>query len=171
MTSIVNSTVNDIEEIFKFYDIAVAYQKTKFHKHWQSFDNGLVQTEINENRQWKIIIDGATACIFAITYKDPFIWGDKDKDPSMYIHRIVTHPDFRGKNLVTEIVKWAKVHAKKEKKKFIRMDTWGDNQKLIDYYQKCGFKFLGVITPTETKNLPKHYSAINLSLFEIAVEK
>ena len=49
------------------------------------------------------------------------------------------------------------------------MDTWGDNEALINYYTKCGFTFLGTITPTASKQLPKHYSAIFLSLFEIAV--
>ena len=49
------------------------------------------------------------------------------------------------------------------------MDTWGDNQKLIDYYTECGFAFLGTITPTASNQLPKHYSAIFLSLFEIKV--
>jgi RimJ/RimL family protein N-acetyltransferase len=48
------------------------------------------------------------------------------------------------------------------------MDTWGDNQKLIDYYQKCGFKFLGIIIPDQA-GLPKHYNGISLSLFEIEV--
>ena len=49
------------------------------------------------------------------------------------------------------------------------MDTWGDNQKLIDYYQDCGFKFLGVTTPEISDALPKHYVGISLSLFEIDI--
>jgi RimJ/RimL family protein N-acetyltransferase len=48
------------------------------------------------------------------------------------------------------------------------MDTWGDNEKLIAYYQKCGFEFLGIITP-DYNGLPKHYEGITLSLFEIKV--
>ena len=47
------------------------------------------------------------------------------------------------------------------------MDTWGDNEALINYYTKCGFDYLGSITPTASKHLPKHYSAIFLSLFQI----
>ena len=48
------------------------------------------------------------------------------------------------------------------------MDTWGDNDSLIAYYQKCGFDFLGIITP-DYDDLPKHYEGITLSLFEIKV--
>ena len=36
------STINDIDEIFKFYDLAIEFQKTKFNKQWQGFDRDLV---------------------------------------------------------------------------------------------------------------------------------
>ncbi|MEJ0056548.1 MAG: hypothetical protein WDN75_13385 [Bacteroidota bacterium] len=47
-----------------------------------------------------------------------------------------------GENsLLKDIVAWAKQSGKAQGKKFIRMDTFGDNQKLIDYYVACGFNF------------------------------
>ena len=166
---IINSTADDTATIFKFYDHAIAYQKTKFNKHWQGFDLELVQTEIKENRQWKIMMDNTVVCIFAITFNDAAIWGDKDEQPSIYIHRIVTNPLFRGNNFVNEIITWAKKYGKENGRQFIRMDTWGDNQKLIDYYTKCGFTFLGLSEELNAKDLPKHYSGIQLSLFEIKI--
>jgi len=38
-------------------------------------------------------------------------------------------------------------------------------------HQLCGFKFLGVTTPAESPTMPKHYRGIELSLFEIDLEK
>jgi ribosomal protein S18 acetylase RimI-like enzyme len=166
---VLNSTLADIDTIFSLYDAAIAFQKTKFDKHWKSFDRSLIEQEISENRQWKIIVDGEVACIFAITYEDPFIWGEKSGEPSIYIHRIVTNPAYRGNNFVSKIVEWARVFCRDNNKQFIRMDTWGDNQKLITYYVSCGFTYLGVITPVRTPLLPKHYEDITLSLFEIVV--
>lgn len=167
---IVNSTIEDIPLLLEFYDMAREYQKAKSLRHWQSFDTRLLETEILEKRQWKIMEDDQVACIFMIAYQDPFIWKEKDMDPAVYIHRIVTHSSYRGRNYVKLIIRWAKEHAREKDKKFIRMDTWGDNPKLIDYYRNCGFNFLGIITPEETENLPAHYSCISLSLFEIPVE-
>jgi ribosomal protein S18 acetylase RimI-like enzyme len=167
---IVQSTKEDIETIFSFYDMAVVYQKTKFEKHWLPFDKEMVKKEVLENKQWKILEADEVACVFAIAYEDPFIWKEKNIDPSIYIHRIVTHPAFRGKHYVKAIIEWARRHAIEKEKKFIRMDTWGDNQGLIDYYVKCGFKFLGPTKPEPTDELPKHYSAILLGLFEISLE-
>ena len=34
---IINSTAADTQAIFKLYDDAIAFQKTKFTKHWQGF--------------------------------------------------------------------------------------------------------------------------------------
>ena len=170
MIEIIHSTKEDIETIFEFYDMAIAYQKTKFNKHWQGFDLGLVETEINENRQYKILVDGVIGCVFAVTFNDPDIWGEKDKSPSIYIHRIVTHNDFRGSNFVKEIIKWAIEFGRKNGIDFVRMDTWGDNQRLIDHYTKCGFAFLGLTKELNSANLPKHYDSIRLSLFEISIK-
>ncbi len=164
---IINSTAEDINAIFVLYDDAMAYQKKVFHKQWKGFERILVETEVAEKRQWKIVVNGEIACIFALTFEDPAIWGEKSKQPAIYIHRIVTNSAFRGGNYVPHIVAWAKEYAKSIGKDYIRMDTWGDNQRLIDYYQSCGFKFLGLTEELNSSTLPKHYSAIQLSLFEI----
>lgn len=167
---ILNSSIEDIEAIFELYDAAISFQKTKFNKHWQGFERSLIETEIRENRQWKIIIDNKIACIFAITFEDALIWKEKSNEPAIYIHRIVTNPVFRGNNQVKIIIDWATEFCKSNDKQFIRMDTWGDNHKLIEYYQSCGFSFLGLTTLTKSNNLPKHYEGACLSLFEIKID-
>jgi ribosomal protein S18 acetylase RimI-like enzyme len=168
---IVNADLEDIETIFDLYDRAIEFQKTKFDKHWLGFDVALVEREIRENRLWKIIENERIACIFSITFSDPLLWGEKEDNAAIYIHRIVTNPEFRGRGFVRIITNWAKDYARSIGKKFIRMDTWGDNRKLIDYYKDCGFDFLGLTTPAKTENLPKHYEGISLSLFEINLDK
>ena len=165
---IVNSTPQDFDRRFELYDAAIEYQKQVFKRHWKGFEPGLVNEEIAENRQWKVLVDGQIACIFAITFNDVNIWGEKDQNDAIYIHRIVTDPGFRGNNFVQSITDWARNYARALGKKYVRMDTWGDNEKLIAYYQQCGFAFLGIITP-DFRGLPKHYNGITLSLFEIEV--
>ena len=167
---IINSTDKDTQAIFNLYNEAVAFQKTKFNRHWQGFDTVMVEKEIQENRQWKIIDnENNILCIFATTYNDPFIWEDKDINPSIYLHRIVTNPLFRGKNYVFDIIEWAKSFGRQNNKKFIRMDTWADNEKLKEYYVKCGFNYLGITATLKSESLPKHYTGIRLSLFEIEI--
>jgi GNAT superfamily N-acetyltransferase len=160
----------DFSAIFDLYDKAVEFQKTKSQKHWQKFDESLIEKEIRENRLWKILEGEEIACIFTIAHSDPLIWGEKSDEPALYIHRIVTNPLFRGRGYVKTIIEWAKEYGLRLGKKFIRIDTWGDNQKLNNYYLGCGFTFVGTVTPQETDKLPKHYKGISLSLFEISIE-
>jgi hypothetical protein len=49
--NIKNSTINDIDEIFRLYKIATDFQKSKFYVHWPEFKRDLIETEIRENRQ------------------------------------------------------------------------------------------------------------------------
>lgn len=162
------STFQDITEIFRLYGLATEYQKTIFPANtWPTFERKLIETEIQEKRQFKLIIDDRIACVWAITFSDPQIWEERDEDPSIYIHRIATNPDFRGKGLVAALVKWAIGYAKFKQKKFIRMDTCGDNQKLIAHYKQCGFDFMGMVRLQNTDELPRHYQDADVCLFEI----
>jgi ribosomal protein S18 acetylase RimI-like enzyme len=162
-----NCTIEDVDEIFGLYKIATDFQKTRFISHWPEFEKQMVQTEIAENRQWKLIINEKIDCVWATTFSDPQIWEERNNDPAMYIHRIATNPGFRGQNLVSEIVNWARIYAKENKKRFIRMDTAGENLGLIKHYEKCGFNFLGLLKLSNTEGLPAHYNNATVSLFQI----
>jgi hypothetical protein len=37
---------------------------------------------------------------------------------------------------------WCKQYALQSHLKLVRMDTWADNKKLIDYYKSFGFEFI-----------------------------
>jgi len=166
---IINCIPKDIDEIFKLYKTATDFQKTKFNFHWPEFDRKLIETEILENRQWKIIIQDQIACVWATTFSDPQIWEERNNDPSIYIHRIATNPLFRGQNLVLQIINWAKDYAIINGKEYIRLDTVGDNIGLINYYEKCGFIFLGLYKLKNTNGLPAHYNNAVVSLFQLSL--
>jgi ribosomal protein S18 acetylase RimI-like enzyme len=167
-----NCNAEDISEIFRLYRIASEYQKS-LHAVvvWPEFDIHLVETEIKENRQWKLIIDNEIACIWATTFTDEQIWEERNVDNAIYIHRIATNPNCRGKNFVGIIVDWAKEYTKINKIDFIRLDTVGNNLKLIEHYTKAGFEFLGMFTLKNTKGLPEHYHILPACLFEINLNK
>lgn len=167
---IINCTAEDIPLMFSFYDMAREHQQKKSEQHWAAFDPEVVKKEVAAGQQWKIMEGNDIACIFLAIYDDPHIWGARNADPSIYIHRIVTHPAFRGRNYTARIVEWAKNHGRKTGKKFIRMDTWGDNPALIAYYQQQGFRLLGIITPDVKGDLPVYYNCITLALLEINID-
>jgi ribosomal protein S18 acetylase RimI-like enzyme len=163
-----NCTTKDIPEIFRLYSIASAYQKSKQTVVvWPDFEKQLVETEIAENRQWKLIIDESIACVWATTFSDEQIWEERNADAAIYIHRIATHPNFRGNNFVSLITEWAKNYAISNGKDFVRLDTLGNNIKLIQHYTNAGFRFLGIFDLKNTIGLPVHYHNTPACLFEI----
>lgn len=165
-----NSTEKDIPEIFRLYGLATAFQKVKFPENlWPEFDIDLIKREVAEKRQFKLSIDDQVACVWAIAYSDPEIWQGDDGRSSIYIHRIATNPDFRGNNYVKLIVDWARKFAKD--KKYIRMDTCGENLRLIQHYQNCGFEFLGIKKLEDASNLPAHYHNADVCYFEIKLDQ
>jgi len=169
--TIQNSILTDIDEIFRLYGVASDYQRSKQHVVvWPKFEREMVVTEITENRQWKLLIDGQIACVWVTTFSDEQIWEERNADPAVYIHRIATNPDFRGQNWVEHIVNWAKKFARKNNKEYVRLDTIGENLKLIEHYTKNGFEFLGMFGMKNTDGLPEHYENGKAALFEIKVD-
>ncbi len=165
-----NSTQADLPEIFRLYAAASAHQtKVKATVVWPTFEKQLVETEIAENRQWKMPVDGAIACVWAITFADEQIWQERNADAAIYIHRIATNPDFRGQNFVAKIVEWAKLYARDLSKDYVRLDTIGENLPLIAHYTKSGFDFLGMFNMKNTEGLPEHYRSGHVALFEIGL--
>jgi hypothetical protein len=163
-----NCIPNDVPEILSLYQAARNLQTQRKMVVWPNFEKFFIETEINEARQWKIVIDDVIACNWAITFEDKEIWGDKDQGDSIYIHRICTNANFRGNRYIDRIVAWAKKYAGQIGKQYVRLDTLGENTRLIEHYTSAGFLFLGIHFLTETTSLPLHYQEEpNCCLFQI----
>lgn len=167
--TIQKSCLEDIDAIFYLYDEATAYQKKHQNKSWNGFDRKQIKTEI-KNKSHFIIKEGNTVtCTFVIAFDSLLIWKEANKDPAVYLHRIATHPDFRGRGYVKAIAEWSKVLAVKHNKFFIRLDTHTENDKINAYYSSCGFTNKGISYLHQTPNLPEHYKAGEFTLFEMKV--
>lgn len=167
---ITNSTLDDIPEIFRLYQLATEYQREQFPENqWPDFDPDFIAAEVIENRQFKIVIEGVVGCIWAVTFSDPEIWEEKENNDAIYIHRIATNPNFRGNNFVQIIADWSKTYATEQRRKFVRMDTCGDNQRLIGHYKNAGFEFLGMHRLKSSAGLQEHYQNADVCFFEMEV--
>jgi RimJ/RimL family protein N-acetyltransferase len=160
------SNLPDVDEIFEVYRLGIEFQKTVFHRYWPGFDRNLLIKEIEEGRHWKIEDNNRIACVFSVQYEDPIVW--EDGEPSLYLHRIVTNPAFKGNGYVKEIIEWSKDHGKSLGKKYVRLDTFSDNPRLIDYYVRCGFRLIGYKFFKPEAPIPEHYKD-GLSLFEMTI--
>lgn len=166
---IVNSRIEDIDEIFKIYDDATSYQKDVGKKSWKGFDRALIEKEIHEKRHFIIIDDNEISCTFLIAFNNPTIWKDSGEDKAIYLHRIATKENFRGRSYVQKIVDWSIDYAKELNKSYVRLDTHGGNERINNYYKKCGFTYKGLVSIEWTSDLPEHYKDGPFSIFEIVL--
>jgi len=71
----------------------------------------------------------------AILFEEDESW--EDKEPSFYIHNFVSKVSHPGIGKV--FIKYTEEYAKTKGKKYLRLDSSYDNEKLTEYYDKQGF--------------------------------
>jgi ribosomal protein S18 acetylase RimI-like enzyme len=167
------TTIDDLPVIRDLFAAAIAYQKVRFGKHWHGLNEVQLVTEVGDGLHWKVVEASSIAAFFSIAFTDALIWDERDTDPAIYLHRIVTNPAFRGRGYVRAITDWAEEYGRKAGAVFIRLDTDVDKSRLNAYYRECGYVFCGVKKFTDkdraNSDIPLHYFGSGLSLFERAI--
>ena len=164
---IYNTTIKDLEIVLWLFEQAMKLQGKNDYKVWEGIDKSALQKDIEERLQYKIVEGNDILGIFSVQHSDPFIWRDRDKDDAIYLHRIVVNPNFKGQKLFQQVLNWAKQFAQQNNLKFVRMDTWADNIKIIDYYRSFGFEFIETYKTTNTQELPIQNRNLNVALLEM----
>ena len=168
--TIVNTTEDDLDTVYRIFDEAVQYQKRNNYPDWENYDKDVFKDDIRNQLHYKIVIDQHyIACVFSIRLTDKIIWRERDMDDAIYLHRIAVNPAFKGQRQFQKILDWSIEYAKQLGRQFIRMDTWANNPKIIEYYKGFGFVFLENFTTPDTEELPKHNRKLTLALLEYKI--
>ena len=166
--NILPSTMEDIPVIRELFGAAIRYQQLKFGKHWQELNEPQLMGEIGDRLHWKVVEGEQIAAFVSISFTDELVWEERDADPAIYLHRIVTNPDFRGRGYVPAITAWAEEYGKAAGMQFVRLDTDVGNVRLNAYYRECGYIFCGIkqFNDLNDPRVPRHYFGAGLSLYE-----
>lgn len=78
-----------------------------------------------------------------IMNEDLTYWGKQD-DKAKYIHSLVIKDKYSGLGIGNMAIQKVEVLAKNEKCKYLRLDADSQNLKLCTYYEKQGFKHVGL---------------------------
>ena len=166
---VANTEKADLADIFNFFEESVAYQEKNGYPAWKHYDKVVIRNDMETKLQYKIIIDGMMAMVFSVRYNDRLIWRDMDNGDSVYLHRIVVNPKFKGRKLFQVVLKWALDHARNRGLRFIRMDTWADNPSIIGYYKTFGFTSIETYTTPDSPELPVHNRKLPLTLLQYEI--
>ena len=168
---IINTSKKDLEFVFYLFEEAIEYQKRKKYTVWKGYDKNSLKQDVENKLQYKIVSANEILCIFSVCYSDKIICKDKEYGNAIYIHRAVVNPKHRGQKQFEKILKWAITDSKKRELKFIRMDTWADNPKIIDYYKSFGFEFVENFTTPNSPDLPSQHRNLDLALLQYELIK
>lgn len=161
-----NTELIDLEQIFSFFDHSITYQEKNGFPVWKNYDKKAIINDIENRNQYKILVDSQIGIVFSVCYTDKVIWRELDKGNSIYLHRIVVNPEWKGRKLFGLILDWAIKQAIQKGLTSIRMDTWAANPKIINYYRNFGFAFIENYTTPDTNDLPLHNRNLALTLLE-----
>lgn len=163
---IVNTVTEDLPAIIRLFEDSIVYQERNGYPSWKNYDKGAIIRDIQEGNQYKAVNNQGIGIVFSVTYRDKVIWREKDQGESVYLHRIVVNPAFKGQKLFSLIVEWAKDHIEQKALKNIRMDTWANNPTIINYYKGYGFQIIENYTTPDSDELPVHNRNLALTLLE-----
>lgn len=65
--------------------------------------------------------------------------------PVIIICKLAVHPEYLGCGVGKTLLEYANVLGAKRGAKAIRMDTYEENLPAIRLYEKCGFKYMGLV--------------------------
>ena len=153
MVEVINTETSDLRQIFELFEHSINYQEKKGYPVWRNYDKNAIIKDIEDKNQYKVVIDSTAAIVFSVRYVDKIIWRDLDKGDSIYLHRIVVNPEFKGQKLFGTILDWVIEHSKQKGLKSIRMDTWALIRQLLTITKVLDL-FLSRTTRHQT---PKNY--------------
>lgn len=168
---IINTTPSDWNTIMELFQKAMELQGKNGYKVWAEIDEAGLKRDIEKGLQYKIIRNGNLLCIFSVQFSDPFIWQERDNKDAIYLHRIVVNPDFKGQKQFEKVLNWSKQFVIQNNLKYVRMDTWADNGKIIEYYKTFGFEFIGNYKTGDEPELPIQNRNLEVALLEMSVNK
>lgn len=171
MAEVINTDARDMQQIFELFDFSIQYQDQKGYPIWRNYDRNTIAKDIKEKNQYKIVIESRIAIIFSVRYFDKIIWRELDRGNSIYLHRIVVNPLFKGQRLFGAILEWAIEHSKPNGLNTVRMDTWAENSTIINYYKSFGFTIVENYTTPDDEELPIHNRNLALTLLEYKIER
>jgi ribosomal protein S18 acetylase RimI-like enzyme len=166
MLEVINTEISDLDQIFQLFEHSINYQERNGYPVWRNYDRNAIVEDIAKKSQYKVVMDAKIAIVFSVCYSDQVIWRDLDDGNSIYLHRIVVNPEFKGQKLFGRILDWVIEHSKQKGLANIRMDTWAANPKIIDYYKSFGFAFVENYTTPDSIQLPAHNRNLALALLE-----
>jgi ribosomal protein S18 acetylase RimI-like enzyme len=164
------ATLSDLSVIRAVYAGAREIQREQDAILWDEFPPQLTIAELEAGRLFRVMDGDEVAGVFSVAYVDGAIWGEHERGEHIYLHRIARAVTYRGRGIMGAVLEWAWAECRRLGRAGLRIDTWASNQALIDFYERQGFRFVGLRHIGIEPRLAPHYQGIELALLEAPCE-
>lgn len=141
----------DMEAVLQLLVSTAEWLKSKGSSQWNALlrgeDSHRTPEAIGRGEVYLFKRGGVLAGMVLLMQKaspwDRELWGEEGHESSIYLHRLTTNREVAGRNLGEAIVRWAESGIRFPGKDRIRLDCVAGNEKLNEFYLKCGYTYLG----------------------------
>jgi len=142
--------LHDVDIVLGILDEAAGWLKQReIPSVWKpgGFSGQSFLAQISHGEVYVALVDDTAAGTFILQWSDSPFWGERPPD-SGYIHKLAVRPDFAGRGIGREMLRWAEARAKSAGKRFLRLNCMAGDRKIRDYYERAGFTHRGdVVEP------------------------
>lgn len=103
----------------------------------------ILLNDIKLRQIWKLVENGEIIGIMALTEMEdpeyePVKWLTKNTK-NLYVHRLAVHPNFQGKGFAQKLMDFAENFARKNNYNSVRLDTFSQNKRNQQFYEKQNY--------------------------------
>jgi ribosomal protein S18 acetylase RimI-like enzyme len=163
---VVPATPAHLPEVLAAYADARARQAAHGAFQWPEFTERSILDQMESGHLFRVLDGDAFVGVFTVAYEDPAIWEELERGAHIYLHRFARAATYPGRGLVDAILAWALAECEALGREGLRLDTWGNNDALIAFYESRGFTLIDKRTMGSDPRLPPHYDGLHLALLE-----
>lgn len=154
--------MKDLELIYLLTKKCAANLIKKDIYQWNDYYPSLkvLQKDIELQQLWKLSFEGNLVGIIVITEiidieYDTVKWLT-DNNANLYIHRLAVDPDYQGKGFAQKLMNFSENYAIENNYKSVRLDTFSQNKRNVQFYKKRGYHQLEDIYFLNQSEFPFH---------------
>ena len=154
--------LSEIPEILTVTNACATHMISKGILQWnehypskEAFEKDILRNELFLFEKDDKIIAGIVISTLIDKEYIPVKWLTKTGN-NIYIHRLFVHPDFQGKGYAQNLMDFAEERAKENNYISVRLDTFSQNKRNQNFYEKRGYKKLGDIFFPKQSEHPFH---------------
>lgn len=146
---------NDHDAIVGLIDAAAEWLRgtqdtDQWAQPWRSEEDrsNRILRDLMTGKTWLLRDRGLAVATITADPEDYPIWPpERQREPAVYVRRLVVSREHAGRRLGTTLLDWAGLTARRSyQARWIRVDVWRTNKELHAYYERQGFTSCGGCT-------------------------